>query len=188
MIGAIGTPTKLLMKLKMNPAFSFICALFVTASAMGQLYEFEFTTTTPGFSGELFFNTPSGIGTADVLAGNSFITTPDGTFTVSKSFAGGPVILNPPPSIVWGPGGFVELDVNLYEYVNSQLYNWVAAPTSIGDTPAAAIPAALSALDPSASGTWVYVGAVPEPSTPLLMAIGLPAMFAWRGCGSIRRC
>lgn len=170
MIGATGTSIRLLVKLKTGFAFFFI--LFVTASAMGaEVYGFEFITPTPGFSGELFFSTSSGNGSTGSLESNSFITTPDGTFIGSESFAGGP-IFNPPPPIDWSPAGITALNLNLYEYFGSQPYNWTATPTSIGDSPVAAIPD-----DPSASGTWVYVGAIPEPGAPLLMALGMAAMF-----------
>lgn len=81
------------MRLKINPAFFILCALFVTASnTRAQVYDFQFLTAAPGFGGELFFNVPSGNGTAgEILEGNSFITTPDGTFTVSESIIGGPI-------------------------------------------------------------------------------------------------
>lgn len=161
------------MKLKTNSTCFFLCALFVTAAtARAQVYDFEFVTTAPGFSGDLYFNAPSGNGpVGEVLYGDSFITTPDGTFTVSKSVAGGPIIY-PPPKIVWSPDGITALNLSLYESSNSQIYNWTATPTTIGDTPVGAIP-----LDPSATGTWAYVGAVPEPSTVLLTALGVAAML-----------
>jgi len=161
------------MKLKIKGTIFFV--LLVTAStARAQLYEFQFVTSASGFGGELFFNTPSGNGTdGEVLDASSFIITPDGTFTVSKSIVGGP-IFNPPPPIAWGPGGITALNLNLYEGFNSQLYNWTATPTSIGDSPAAAIP-----LDPSASGTWDFVGVVPEPRTMPLTALGIGAMLLW---------
>ena len=162
------------MRLKNNATFYFLCALFVTAStALAQMYEFQFLTSAPGFGGELFFNVPSGNGTAgEILEGDSFITTPDGTFTVSESVAGGPIIYPPPPTD-WSPSGITALLLSLYESLNSQMYNWTATPTSIADSPVTAIP-----FDPSASGTWIYVGAVPEPGTMLLTALGV-AMLAW---------
>ena len=129
-------------------------------------------TTAPGFSGELFFNAPTGNGTGiEGLEGDSFVTTPDGTFTVSKSVVGGPLGF-PQPPIAWSPSGITALNFDLYESLNSQLYNWGATPTSIADSPVAAIP-----LDPSASGTWVYVGAVPEPGAMLLTVLGAAAML-----------
>src|SRR5579862_5535526 len=140
------------MRHKINIAFLFLCVLFVTASiARAQVYDFQFVTTAPGFNGELFFNVPSGNGTAgEILEGDSFITTPDGTFTVSESVVGGPIFY-PPPPIDWSPGGITALNLSLYESLNSQLYNWIVTPTFIADSPVSAIP-----LDPSASGTWVY--------------------------------
>jgi hypothetical protein len=163
------------MKLRASSTFVFLYALFVAAStARAQVYEFQFLTSAPGFGGELFFNAPSGSGPAgQVLYGNSFITTPDGTFTGSKSIVGGPIPISP-PATVWSPSGITALDLSLYESLNSQMYNWTATPTSIGDSPVAAIP-----LDPSASGTWVYVGAIPEPSAMLLTALGVAAMLVW---------
>ncbi|MGA9777292.1 MAG: hypothetical protein WBS33_03375 [Verrucomicrobiia bacterium] len=163
------------MRLKTNATFFFLCALFVTAStARAQVYEFQFITSASGFGGDLFFNAPSGSGPAgEVLYGDSFITTPDGTFTGSESIPGGPIV-NPPPAIVWSPGGITALNLNLYESLNSQMYNWTATPTSIADSPVAGIP-----LDPSASGTWEYVGAVPEPGAMLLTALGVAATLIW---------
>jgi len=163
------------MKSKINSPFLFLCALLVTGlTAQAQMYEFQFVTTASGFSGELFFNVPSGNGSAgEILEGDSFITTPDGTFTASKSAPGGP-IFNPPPPIDWSPGGITALDLSLYESLNSQMYNWTATPTSIADSPVSGIP-----LDPSASGTWVYVGAVPEPGAMLLTALGAAATLVW---------
>lgn len=161
------------MRLKTNATLFFLCALLVTASTtLAQVYEFQFITSAPGFGGELFFNAPSGSGPAgEVLYADSFITTPDGTFTGSESFPGGP-LRNPPPAIVWSPGGITTLNLNLYESLNSQLYNWTATPNSIADSPVAGIP-----LDPTASGTWVYVGAVPEPGVMLLTTLGVAAML-----------
>lgn len=163
------------MKLKTSPTFFFLCALFVTAStARAQVYDFRFITTAPGFGGDLYFNAPSGNGpVGEVLYGDSFITTPDGTFTVSQSFAGGPIVY-PPPTIVWSPSGITTLSLSLYELLNSQTYNWTATPTSIADTPVAVIP-----IDPGASGTWDYVGAVPEPGAMLLTALGVAVMLVW---------
>jgi hypothetical protein len=163
------------MKHKTNLAFFFLCALSVKASsARAQEYGFQFVTSAPGFGGELFFNVPSGNGAAGgILEGDSFVTTPDGTFTVYKSIVGGPLGF-PPPPIAWSPSGITALNLNLYESLNSQLYNWTATPASIADSPATAIP-----LDPSASGTWVYVGAVPEPGATLLTALGVAAMLVW---------
>ena len=37
-----------------------------------------------------------------------------------------------------------------------------------------------TALDPSASGTWVYVGVVPEPGATTLAALGVAVLFARR--------
>jgi hypothetical protein len=161
------------MKLKTSVIFFFLCAWFVTVStARAQVYEFQFLTSAPGFGGELFFNAPFGSGPAgDVLYGDSFITTPDGTFMGSESVPGGPITY-PPPAIVWSPGGITTLNLNLYETLNSQMYNWTVTPTSIADSPVIAIP-----LDPSASGTWVYVGAIPEPGAMLLAALGVAATF-----------
>jgi len=163
------------MRLKISPTFFFLCALFVTASTtLAQVYDFQFVTTAPGFGGELFFNVPSGNGTAgEILEGDSFITTPDETFTVSESVAGGPIVY-PPPPIVWSPSGITALNLSLYESLDSQLYNWTATPTSVADSPVGGIP-----LDPSASGTWVYLGAVPEPSAMLLTAPAVAAMLVW---------
>jgi hypothetical protein len=161
------------MRLKTNLPFFFLYALLFTAStALAQVYEFQFLTSAPGFGGELFFNAPSGSGPAsEVLYADSFITTPDGTFTGSESFPGGPIVY-PPPTIVWSPGGITALNLNLYESIDSQLYNWTATPTSIADAPVAGIP-----LDPTASGTWIYVGAVPEPGVMLLTALGVAALL-----------
>jgi hypothetical protein len=170
------------MKLRthlLNSAFFFLCALFIAAPTMGaQVYEFEFITPAPGFGGELFFNAPLGQGSVEeILGGNSFITTPDGTFTVSDSVRGGPIILYPPPPpVVWGPDGITYLNLALYESHGTQLYFWTATPTSISDSPAGAIPLDVN-VDPSASGTWVYVGAVPEPSASLLMVLGFAVIF-----------
>ena len=175
------------MKLRTSPTFVFLYALFVAAStARAQEYGFRFYTSAPGFGGELFFNAPSGNGPADqVLYGNSFITTPDGTFTESLSFAGGPFPINPPPT-VWSPSGITTLNLSLYESLNSQLYSWTATLTSISDSPVSAIPLVISdspmaaiPSDPSASGTWVYIGTVPEPSSMLLTALGVTAMLIW---------
>jgi hypothetical protein len=152
----------------------FLCAWFVAiVTAQAQIAEFQFVTSSPGFGGELFFKAPSGNTAAgDFLEGNSFITTPDGTFTVSKSMIGGPIFENPPPDI-WSPSGITELNLNLYEVINSQIYDWDATPTSISDTPVNAIPA-----DPSASGTWEYLGPpVPEPGPTLLAALGATVLF-----------
>ncbi len=164
------------MKLKTHAIFFFICALFASAStSQAQTYEFQFETRAPGFGGELFFNVPSGsLAAGDFLQGNSFITTPDGTFTVSKSFIGGP-IFDPPLPAIWSPSGITALNLNLYEFVNSQTYNWTATPVSIADSPVGAIP-----LDPSASGTWVYLGPVPEPGVMPLAVLGAAAMLLWR--------
>ena len=145
------------------------------------MYDFQFVTSTSGFGGELFFNTPAGNGSAgEVLEGDSFITTPDGVFTVSESVPGGPIGF-PPPPIAWSPSGITALNLSLYEALNTQMYNWSATPTSIGDSPVTAIP-----LDPSASGTWVYVGAVPEPGATQVMVLGVTAMLVFsavRICG-----
>jgi hypothetical protein len=162
------------MKLKTRATFFFLCALFVTAfTAQAQISEFQFVTPSPGFGGELFFNVPSGSTSAgDFLEGNSFITTPDGTFTVSGSTVGGPIFGSSPPS-VWSPGGITALNLSLYESIGPQLYNWSATPTSIADSPAGAIP------DPTASGTWDYIGPVPEPGAMLLTALGVAALLVW---------
>jgi len=163
----------LLTRFKANATFRFLCVLFVTAStARAQVYEFQFITSAPDFGGELFFNAPSGSGPAgEVLYSDSFITTPDGTFTGSDSIVGGP-LQNPPPSIVWSPAGITAMDVSLYESINSQLYHWSATPTTIGDSPSGGLP-----LDPSASGAWVYIGAVPEPGALPLTALGIVAII-----------
>jgi hypothetical protein len=156
------------MRPKTNPAVFFLCALFVMAStARAQVYEFQFLTSAPGFGGELFFNAPAGSAPAgEALYGDSFITTPDGTFIGSESFAGGPIPIFPPP-IVWSPAGITTINLSLYESLNSRMYNWTVTATSIADSPVSAIP-----LDPGASGTWVYIGAVPEPGAILLIALG----------------
>ena len=171
------------MRLKTNPIFLFLFALFVTAStARAQLYEFQFVTSSPGFGGELFFNAPSGSAPLySVLDGSSFITTPDGTFTVSASVQGGPFIINPPPT-VWGPDGITALNLNLYESLGPQLYNWTATPTGIGDAPAAAIPLGPNFPGRSAAGTWVYV--VPEPDAMPLVVLSLAVAMLVR---SMRR-
>ncbi len=165
------------MKLKSHATFFFICALFASASTSpAQTYEFQFETRAPGFGGELFFNVPSGsVAAGDFLEGNSFITTPDGTFTLSESFIGGP-LFDPPLPTVWSPSGITALSLNEYEIVDSQLYNWTASPTTIADSPAGAIPL----VDPSAIGTWVYIGAVPEPGVIPLAVLGAAAMLLWR--------
>ena len=175
------------MKHGINPVFCVLCALSITGSvARAQIYEFQFVTDAPGFAGALFFDAPSGSGPFyQVLADNSFITTPDGTFTVAQSVLGGPLGFPLPPT-VWSPGGITALNLGLYEVLNSQnnyqLYYWTATPTSIGDSPAAAIPL-IAALDPGASGTWVYVGGIPEPGAVLLMALGVAALLVRPGRG-----
>jgi hypothetical protein len=163
------------MKLQVRAKFFFLCALFATVfSARAQIAEFQFVTSSPGFAGELFFNVPSGsLSAGDFLEGNSFITTPDGTFTVAGSIVGGP-IFNPPPPDVWSPAGITELNVNLYEPIGTRIYDWSATPDSIADSPTGAVP-----LDPSASGTWEFVGAVPEPGAMLLTVLGAALLFLW---------
>jgi hypothetical protein len=166
------------MKLKIHTIFFLICASLVPASiTQAQIYEFQFQTTASGFGGEFFFNAPSGTESeGNFLQGNSFITTPDGTFTVSKSVPGGPIFIFPlPPPTVWSPSGITALNVNLYESVNSQLYNWSATANAIADSPVGALP-----LDPSASGTWVYIGAVPEPGVMLQTTLGAAGLLLWR--------
>jgi hypothetical protein len=165
------------MKLKTRATFFFLCALFVTAfTAQAQISEFQFVTPSPGFGGELFFNVPSGSTSAgDFLEGNSFITTPDGTFTVSGSTVGGPIFGSTPPS-VWSPGGITALNLSLYESIDTKLYYWTATPTSIADLPVGAIP---EIPDPTASGTWDYISPVPEPGAMLLTALGVAALLVW---------
>jgi len=76
------------------------------------------------------------------------------------------------------------MDISLYESINSQLYHWIATPTTISDSPSGGLP-----LDPSASGTWVYLGAVPEPGALPLTAVGIVATITWfiRYNSAIRR-
>ena len=180
------------MQFKANLTLGFLCAMFIaTPVARAQVYEFEFITSAPGFAGELFFNASSGSGPFyQVLAGNSFITTPDGTFTVAQSVQGGPLGFPIPPT-VWSPGGITALNLGLYEVLNSQIYYWTATPNSIGDSPVGAIPLGVplnppsdatlvASLGASANGTWVYISTVPEPGTTSLMALTLAVILFCR--------
>ena len=163
----------------LGPMISALCLLAASASAQTE-YAFQFSTSTPGFGGELFLPAPSGTGGTANLYGNSYIFTPDGTFTLGDSFGSGPFGIYPNNPLVWNIGapGISTMNVNLVEIIGGTNYGWTATPTTISDVAGVILPAL--APDPSATGTWVYIGAVPEPSTIALTAFASAALLRRR--------
>jgi len=155
------------------------------------IYGFTFQSAVPGYGGEFFFDSPANSeGNLSDVGYDSYITTPDGTFTLGGSYTyqGGNNLSDNGVTIGWGPDGITSMDVtdtqafylgetgSVFEW---DQFNWFATSNQVGDDGGtyeyftlgdAGIPAG---GDPSASGSWVPAS-IPDPASTITL-LGLAA-------------
>jgi hypothetical protein len=156
------------------------------------IYGFTFQSATPDYGGEFFFDSPANSeGNLSDVGYDSYITTPDGTFTLGDSYTyqGGNNLSDNGVTISWGADGITSMDItdtqafyigetgSVFEW---DQFNWFATANEVGDDGGTyeyftlgtgSVP---TGGDPSASGYWTPAFSTPE-ATDTMTLLGLAA-------------